>query len=254
MSSVPLQVQFDPSSARFGASRSQKRLEDDRLLTGKGRYSDDLEFPNQCWLVVVRSPYAHARLGAIDLSMLKNAPGVIAAWTMADLRADGVGHIPIPPLFKRADGSPMAAPPRTPLADGTVHFVGQTVVAIVAQTRAEAQDAAELAAIDYQDLPCVVDAKAAIEPGAPQVWPEAPGNVAAEASYGDAAAVKAAMQRAAHVTELELRNQRVIAMALEPRACIGVFENGRTTLHTQNQTPTGARELLGAVFRQRPED
>src|SRR5207248_10035551 len=148
MTAPSLQVQFDPSSARFGASRSQKRLEDDRLLTGKGRYSDDLEFPRQCWLVVVRSPYAHARLGAIDLSAVKNAPGVIAAWTMADLRADGVGHIPFPPLFKRADGSPMAAPPRTPLAEGAVYFVGQAVVAIVAQTRAQAQDAAELATID----------------------------------------------------------------------------------------------------------
>src|SRR3954470_21775395 len=254
MSSVPLQVQFDPSSARFGASRSQKRLEDDRLLTGKGRYSDDLDFPNQCWLVVVRSPYAHARVGAVDLSAVKSAAGVIAAWTMADLRADGVGHIPIPPLFKRADGSPMAAPPRTPLAESTVHFVGQAVVAIVAQTRAQAQDAADLAAIEYEDLPCVVDAKAAVAPGAAQVWPQAPGNVAAEASYGDAAAVNAAMQRGAHVTELELRNQRVIAMALEPRACIGVFENGRTALYTQNQTPTGARELLGAVFRAKPEE
>src|SRR3954470_15384963 len=253
MSSVPLQVQFDPSSARFGTSRSQKRLEDERLLTGKGRYSDDLDFPNQCWLVVARSPYAHARIRSIDLTAVKSAPGVIAAWTMADLRADGVGHIPFPPLFKRADGSPMAAPLRTPLADGTVHFVGQAVVAVVAQTRAQAQDAAELASIDYEDLPCVVDAKAAVAPGAAQVWPQAPGNVAAEASYGDAAAVNAAMQRAAHVTELELRNQRVIAMALEPRACIGVFENGRTALYTQNQTPTGARELLGAVLRAKPE-
>src|SRR5947208_1081829 len=167
---------------------------------------------------------------------------------MAELRADAVGHLPFPPLFKRADGSPMAAPLRTPLADGTLHFVGQAVVAVVAQTRAQAQDAAEQASIDYEDLPCVVDAKAALAPGAAQVWPQAPGNVAAEASYGDAAAVNAAMQGAAHVTELELRNQRVIAMALEPRACIGVHDQGRTTLHTQNQTPTGARELLGAVF------
>src|SRR3954471_15143911 len=254
MSSVPLQVQFDPSSARFGTSRSQKRLEDERLLIGKGRYSDDLDFPNQCWLVVARSPYAHARIRSIDLTAVKSAPGVIAAWTMADLRADGVGHIPFPPLFKRADGSPMAAPLRTPLADGTVHFVGQAVVAVVAQTRAQAQDAAEQASIDYEDLPCVVDATEALAPGAAQVWPQAPGNVAAEATYGDAAAVKAAMQRAAHVTELELRNQRVIAMALEPRACIGVFENGRTALYTQNQTPTGARELLGAVFKTPPEE
>src|SRR5919202_2987375 len=173
---------------------------------------------------------------------------------MAERRSDGVGHIPFPPLFKRADGSPMAAPPRTPLAEGMVHFVGHAVAAIVAQTRVQAQDAAELVAIDYEDLPCVVDAKAAIERGAPQVWPQAPGNVAAEASYGDAAAVKAAMQQAAHVTELELHNQRVIAMALEPRACIGVFEQGRTTLYTQNQTPTGARELLGAVFRAKAEE
>jgi carbon-monoxide dehydrogenase large subunit len=253
MSSVPLQVQFDPSSARFGTSRSQKRLEDDRLLTGKGRYSDDLDFPNQYWLVVVRSPYAHARIRSIDLSAVKTAPGVIAVWAMADLRADGIGHIPFPPLFKRADGSPMAAPLRTPLAEGTVHFVGQAVAAVVAQTRLQAQDAAELASIDYEDLPCVVDAKAAIASGAPEVWPQASGNVAAEASYGDAAAVTAAMERAAHVTELELRNQRVIAMALEPRACIAVFENGRTALYTQNQTPTGARELLGAVFRAKPE-
>src|SRR3954463_12439741 len=137
MSSVPLQVQFDPSSARFGASRSQKRLEDERLLTGKGRYSDDLELPGQCWLVLVRSPHAHARLGAPDLEQARKAEGVIAAWSMAELRADGVGHIPIPPLFKRADGSPMAAPPRTPLAEGSVFYVGQPVAAIVAATRAQ---------------------------------------------------------------------------------------------------------------------
>src|SRR4051812_40232795 len=175
MTAPSLQVQFDPTSARFGASRSQKRLEDERLLTGKGRYSDDLEFPRQCWLVLVRSPHAHAKLGGIDLTEAKKAPGVIAAWTMADLRSDAVGHIPFPPLFKRADGSPMTAPPRTPLAEATVYYVGQPVVAILAETRMQAQDAAELVGIDYQDLPCVVDAKAAIAPGAPLVWPD--GNV-----------------------------------------------------------------------------
>src|SRR5437763_15433930 len=92
MSSAPLQVQFDPASARFGASRSQKRLEDERLLTGKGRYSDDLEFPRQCWLVLVRSPHAHARISAIDLSAAHAAQGGIAAWTVAELRPDGAGH------------------------------------------------------------------------------------------------------------------------------------------------------------------
>src|SRR3954467_12588854 len=98
MTAPSLQVQFDPSSARFGASRSQKRLEDGRLLTGKGRYSDDLEFPRQCWMVLVRSPHAHARIGSVDLEEVKKAKGVIAAYTMAELRADGVGHIPFPPL------------------------------------------------------------------------------------------------------------------------------------------------------------
>src|SRR6266850_1850446 len=237
MSSVPLQVQFDPASARFGASRSQKRLEDDRLLTGKGRYSDDLDFPQQCWLVLVRSPHAHAKLAAIDVGEAKRASGVLAVWSMAELRADGVGHIPFPPLFKRADGSPMAAPPRTPLAERVVHYVGQPVIAIVAETRVQAQDAAELANVEYEDLPCVVEAKAAIAPGAPLVWPEASGNVAAQTEYGDAARVAAAFERAAHVTEIELHNQRVIAVALEPRACTGVLENGRTTLYTQNKAP-----------------
>ncbi len=253
MNAPELQVQFDPSSARFGASRSQKRLEDDRLLVGKGLYSDDRELARQAWLVLVRSPYAHAKLLSLDLNAARNAEGVIAAWSMVDLRADGVGHIPFPPLFKRADGSPMAAPPRTPLAEGTVYYVGQPLAAIVARTRAEAQDAAEAALIEYEDLPSVVDAKSALAPGAPLVWADAPGNVAAEAEYGDAAAVEAAFTRAHRIVEIELHNQRLIALALEPRASLAVFENGRTTLYTQNQTPSGARELLGAVFRQKPE-
>jgi carbon-monoxide dehydrogenase large subunit len=254
MSSSTLQVQFDPASARFGAARSQKRLEDDRLLAGKGLFSDDRLFPGAAWLVVLRSPHAHARIASMDLEPAKSAPGVLAAWCMADLRSDGVGHIPFPPLFKRADGSPMAAPLRTPLAESQVHYVGQPVAALVAATRQHAQDAAELAMIEYEDLPCVVDARRAVEPGAPLVWPEATGNVAAEAAYGDAAVVEKAFTAAAHVTQLELHNQRIVAMAMEPRASIAVFDAGRTTLYTQNQTPTGARELLGAVFKQKPED
>ena len=254
MTSVPLQVQFDPASARFGAARSQKRLEDDRLLAGKGLFSDDREFPNQAWLVVVRSPHAHAKILKVDLADARKAKGVIAAWSMADLRVDGVGHIPFPPAFKRADGSPMAAPARTPLAEDKVYYVGQPVIAVVAEGRDQAQDAAELAAVEYEELPGVVDADAAVAEGAPLVWERAPGNVAAEASYGDPELMDGIFKGAAHVTRLELHNQRVIAMAMEPRACIGVFDAGRTTLYTQNQTPTGARELLGAVFKRKPEE
>jgi len=243
-----LKVQFDPSAARFGASRSQKRLEDERLLTGKGLFSDDRRFEGEAWLVVVRSPYAHARLGAIDLSACRAAPGVIAAWSMAELAADGVKAIPVPATFKRADGAPMAAPPRLPLAQDKVYFVGQPVVAIVAESRLQAQDAAELAMVEYEDLPCVIDPRDAVKPGAPVLWEAAPDNVAAESTYGDAAATEKAFASAAHVVEIELHNQRLNAMAMEPRACIGVVEEGRPTLYTQNQTPTAARELLGATL------
>jgi carbon-monoxide dehydrogenase large subunit len=250
--SVPA-TQFDPSSAQFGSSRSQKRLEDDRLLTGKGLFSDDRVLPNQAWLVFVRSPHAHATIRAIDLAAARSAPGVLGAWTMAELRADGVGPIPFPPLFKRADGSPMAAPPRTPLAEGRAYYVGQPVAAIAAGTREQAQDAAELAVVDYEDLPCVTDAKRALEPGAPRIWEAAAGNVSAEIRHGDAKKTEEAFARAAHVTRLSLHNQRLNAMAMEPRCAIAVFEGGRWTLTTQNQTPTGAREGLGAAFGAKPE-
>ncbi|HSH08509.1 MAG TPA: xanthine dehydrogenase family protein molybdopterin-binding subunit [Burkholderiales bacterium] len=249
-----LAIQFDPESARFGASRSQKRIEDDRLLTGRGLFSDDRAFPEAAALVLVRSPYAHARVASIDLAEARSAPGVLAAWSIEDLKQDGLGHIPFPPLFKQADGSPMEAPLRTLLADGTVYYVGQGVVAVVAQTREQAQDAAERVLIDFDELPCVIDPRRAIEAGAPQLWPGAPNNIAAESRYGDAKATDEAIARAAHVVELELHNQRLIANAIEPRCAIAVHASGRTTLYTQNQTSTGARQLLGDVFKTKRED
>ena len=123
-------IQFDPASARFGASRTQKRLEDDRLLVGKGLFSDDRRFEGEAAMVLVRSPHAHARIAAVDLAAVRAAPGVLAAWTMADLAADGVKHIPTPPLFKRADGQPMSAPLRTLLAAERVLYVGHPVAAL----------------------------------------------------------------------------------------------------------------------------
>ncbi len=249
-----LQVQFDPAAAHFGASRSQKRLEDDRLLVGQGLFSDDRAFPGHAWLVLVRSPHAHADIRALDLSACAAAPGVLAAWTMAHLRDAGVKHIPFPPLFKRADGSPMAAPLRWPLAHERVYYVGQPVAAIVAETREQAQDAAELASVEYEELPCVVDSRAAAQPGAPLIWSQAAGNIAAETAYGDPEATARAFSAAPHVTEIELHNQRLNALALEPRCAIGTVENGRLALYTQNQTPTAARDLLAAVFGGKPQD
>jgi len=249
-----LAIQFDPDSAHFGASRTQKRIEDDRLLAGRGLFSDDRAFPEAAALVLLRSPYAHARVTSIDLTDARSAPGVLAAWSIEDLKRDGIGHIPFPPLFKQADGSPMEAPLRTLLADGTVYHVGQAVAAIVAATREQAQDAAELVNVDYDELPCVTDPRQAIEAGAPQLWAEAPNNIAAESRYGDAKACEAAFAKAAQVVELALHNQRLIANAIEPRCAIAVHESGRTSLYTQNQTSTGARQLLGEVFKTKPED
>lgn len=247
-------IQFDPESARFGASRSQKRIEDDRLLTGRGLFSDDRAFPEAAALVLVRSPYAHARVTSCDLADARGAPGVLAVWSIEDLNKDGIGHIPFPPLFKQADGSPMEAPLRTLLADGSVYHVGHAVIAIVAETREQAQDAAERVLIDFEELPCVTDPRRAIEADAPRLWQGAPNNIAAESRYGDVKAMDDVIARAAHVVELELHNQRLIANAIEPRCAIAVHESGRTTLYTQNQTSTGARQLLGDVFKTKPED
>ena len=241
--------QFDPSVARFGASRTQKRLEDDRLLKGQGLYSDDRDLPGQAWLVVLRSPHAHAKILSIDTAEAKKAPGVVAVYTAADLKADGLGPIPIPPLFKRADGSPMAAPPRTLLAEDTAFFAGQPVVAVLAETRAQAQDAAELVQVDYEALPAAITVRRAMAPDAPQIWPQATGNLSAEIRYGNAEAAAAAFAKAAHVTELELLNQRVSAMPLEPRSMVAEFKDGRWTLYTQSQQPTGTRDALAAVFK-----
>jgi carbon-monoxide dehydrogenase large subunit len=245
--------QFDPASARFGSSRSQKRLEDDRLLVGKGLYSDDRDLPGQAWMVVLRSPHAHARIAGIDASEARKASGVVAVYTAADMKSDGLGHIPNPPLFKRPDGEPMGAPPRTPLADGVAMYAGHPVAAVIAETRVQAMDAAELVAIEYEELPCVVHPAKAIEAGAPQIWKEAPGNISAQVRYGDAAATEQAMAKAAHVTELSLHNQRVSAMPLEPRCALVQYAGDRWTIYTQTQQPTGTRDSLAAVFKAKPE-
>ncbi len=247
-------IQFDPTSAQFGASRSQKRVEDARLLKGEGLFSDDRLFPGQAWLAITRSPHAHARIVSIDVAEAAAAAGVLAVYGIDDLKRDGLQRMPFPPLFKRGDGSPMAAPPRHALADGTAFYAGQPVAAVVAGTREQAQDAAELIAVEYEALASVTEVAAAMMPGAPQLWPEAPGNVSAEARIGDAAASDAAFARAAHVARVTLDNQRLIAMALEPRCSIAVQEGPRCTLYTQNQTPSGARQVLADVFKRKPED
>ncbi|WBU31402.1 xanthine dehydrogenase family protein molybdopterin-binding subunit [Rhodopseudomonas palustris] len=245
-----------PGSMRFGAGQPVKRLEDQRLLTGHGGYLDDKAADGALWLVVMRSPHAHADIVSIDTEAAKGMPGVEAVLTGADLIADDVGTIPTLPIFKRPDGSPMALPLRRLLAHEKVRFVGEPVAAVVATSQLAAQAAIEAIAVEYHELPAVTDPTAAIQPGAPAVWAETPDNIVAAMSYGDAAKVDAAFASAAHTVSLDLVSQRLIPSAMEPRSTIAEIEKktGRLILHTQSQTPGQTRDALAEAILKRPKE
>ncbi|KQW18295.1 carbon monoxide dehydrogenase [Afipia sp. Root123D2] len=245
-----------PGNLRFGAGQPVKRLEDQRLLTGKGQFIDDKPDERTLWLHVLRSPHAHAKIGAIDTAAAAAMPGVEAVFTGADLEADKIGSIPTLPIFKRPDGSPMQSPPRRLLAHEIVRFVGEPVVAIIATSRVIAQTAAEAVVVDYESLPAVTDPVKAVEPGSPVVWPDAPDNIAAAMSYGDAEKVEAVFKSAAHVVSLDVASQRLVPSAMEPRSTIAEVDpkTKRLTLHIQSQTPTSTRDVLADAVLKRPKD
>jgi aerobic carbon-monoxide dehydrogenase large subunit len=245
-----------PGNMRFGAGQPVKRLEDQRLLTGKGQFIDDKPEDGALWLYVLRSPHAHANIASIDTQAAKAMPGIEAVYTGADLIADDIGTLPTLLVFKRPDGSPMTAPPRRLLAHEVVRFAGEPVAAVVATSRLAAQNAAEAIAIDYDVLPSVVDPIAAIKPGAPAVWSGAPDNIAAVMSYGDAAKVEAAFASAKHVVSLDLISQKLIPSAMEPRSTIAEVDkkSGRLILYVQSQTPGSTRDLLAESVLKRPKE
>lgn len=236
---------------RFG--RNILRVEDQRLTTGKGRYTGNLTAAHMAHLVFLRSPHAHAAILSLDVAAAKAAPGVIAVYTEADLAAAGVGPIGTLPMFSRADGSAVAAPPRHFLAKGRVRHVGEPVVAIVAETKAQALDAAKLVQVEYEALPAVIDMHEALK-GAVKLCDEAPDNVCAEISHGDALAASAAFARAAHVVRLNVLNQRLVANALEPRSILALPEDGRLAVYSASQAPTLMRELLAQSVLHEPEE
>lgn len=240
---------------KFGIGQAITRREDDRLLTGKGLFADDLTFPEELHLAFVRSPHAHAKIKSIDAAEAKATAGVAAVFTGADLLDDGVGSFPGNPALKNAAGKPMSTPPFHPLAIDEVRFVGQTVVAVAASTRALAQRAAESIFVDYEPLDAVVTVDAALAPKAPQLWAEAPGNVAAVSKWGDEAACDAAFAHAQHVTKLSLLNQRVAPVTLEPRAGAAVFDaaSGRLTMHASSQNPAGFQKTLAGILKLAPQ-
>jgi aerobic carbon-monoxide dehydrogenase large subunit len=245
-----------PGNLRFGAGQPVKRLEDQRLLTGKGQFIDDKPDDGTLWLHVLRSPHAHARITSIDVQAARDMPGVEAVYTGADLVNDDVGTLPTLAIFKRPDGAPMTVPPRRLLAHEMVRFAGEPVAAVVAHSRAQAQEAAEAIAVSYEERPAVVDPVEALKPGAPVVWPEAPDNVVAGMSYGDAAKVEAAFANAAHKVSLDLVSQRLVPSAMEPRSTMAEVDKqtGRLALHVQSQTPGSTRDVLAEAVLKRPKD
>ena len=237
---------------KFAIGQSVRRVEDPRLLRGFGRYSDDVSLPHQAYAVVVRSPHAHAVIRSIDTSAARQASGVLAVLTGADLAADGLGNLPTDKTRKRRDGSAAFATPRPALVRDRARHVGDPVALVVAATTEQAVDAAELVAVDYEPLPAVAATADAARPGAPTVWAEAPDNVAFVWEAGNKDAVARAFASAAHVTRLDFVVSRVAAAPLEPRGAVGEWDRrtGRYTLHTGIQAPHGLRTLLAdQVFR-----
>jgi carbon-monoxide dehydrogenase large subunit len=245
-----------PANMRFGAGQPIKRLEDQRLLTGKGQFIDDKPEDGALWLYVLRSPHAHAKIASIDTKAAAEMPGVQAVYTGADLVADDIGTLPTLAVFQRPDGKPMTVPPRRLLAYEIVRFAGEPVAAVVAASRTMAQTAAEAISVEYEALPSVVDPIGAIKPGAPVVWPDAPDNIVAAMSYGDAAKVEAAFVGAAHVVLLDVVSQRLVPSAMEPRSTIAEIDkkSGRLILHVQSQTPGSTRDILADSVLKRPKE
>src|SRR5713226_5041581 len=237
---------------KFAVGQSVRRLEDPRLLRGFGRYSDDVSLAHQAYAVVVRSPHAHAAIRSVDTSVARTASGVLVVLTGADLAADGLGDLPTDKTRKRRDGSPAFATPRPALVRDRVRHVGDPVALVVAETREQAADAAELVAVDYEPRPAVAATVEATRPGATVVWDEAADNVAFVWEVGNRDAVARAFESAAHVAKLDFVVTRVTAAPLEPRAAVGEYDRrtGRYTLHTGIQAPHGLRTLLAEqVFR-----
>ena len=230
-------------ASRFGSGQAVRRLEDDALLAGAGQFTDDVTLPVQAHLVFVRSPYAHARIVSVDAGTALTMPGVLQMVSGADMLAAGVKSMPGSSGFKRADGSPVASPERHILAHEHVRFVGEPVLAVVATTLQQARDAAEAVMVDYEELPMVVDMNAAMAPGAPALCERAPDNIACESRYGNAEATAAAFAAASHRVVLDLVNQRVSPLSLEPRSVLASFDgqSQRLTIRMSTQMPTGVR-------------
>jgi len=218
----------------FAIGQGVSRFEDPRLIQGGGHYVDDIKLPGMAHGVVLRSPHAHAKIRVLDIAAAKSAPGVLAVLTAADVKAAGFGDLPVPGGLKRRDGSPQYKPRYPILAENRVRWVGDCVAFVVAETVAQALDAAELIAVDYEALPSVTVTADAPKPGSPRVWEDCPDNICFVELVGDKAAADAAFARADHVVKHQFVINRVTAAAMEPRGAVGDYHaaEGRYTIYT----------------------
>jgi carbon-monoxide dehydrogenase large subunit len=238
------------SLTKFGIGQPVRRTEDPRLVRGEGSYTDDLARPGEAYAVMVRSREPHGVIRAIDTGAAKGMPGVLGVYTAADLSAYGPLKCNLP--LKSRDGSPIRYTPRPALAADKVRFVGDPIACVVAETVAQAKDAAEAVSIDIEPLKPVLNPADAVKPGAPLVFDDVPNNTALDYHYGDSAKVAEAFARAKHVTRLETSNQRMVVNAMEPRAAIGEYDAAasRWTLYSSSQGVHGMKtslmDILGA--------
>jgi carbon-monoxide dehydrogenase large subunit len=238
--------------AKFGIGQPVLRIEDPKLVRGEGRFTDDVSVAGQAYAVMVRSRHAHGVIRAIDTAAASAMPGVLGVYTGADLSAAGYGTFKCIVGFPNRDGSPMHKPARPALPTDKVRFVGDPIACVVAESLMQAKDAAEAVEVDIGPLPAVTDPEQAAHPDAPQLYAEVPGNVALDYHYGDSAKVMEAFAHAAHVTLLKLVNSRVVVNAMEPRAALALYENGRFTLYVPSQGVFGMRGTVAQVLGVEP--
>ena len=237
------EMHLNTMTTRFGSGQEVQRLEDDQLLKGAGIYTSDVAPLGQTHICFFRSPYAHARIVRIDTSAAKSMPGVHLVVTGKELADAGMKPMPRPINFTRADGSAAASADRRILATDRVRYAGEAIAAVVADTQEQARNAMEAIAVEFEELPCAVTFDDALKPGAP-LLSDAPDNRVAETRYGDAAATEKAFAQAAHVVSLDIHNQRLMALTIEPRSILAYTEGGRLHIRISSQMPTGVRTLV----------
>lgn len=232
------------------------RKEDRRFITGTGRYVEDMVVPGMKHAVFVRSPHAHADITGIDVAKAQSMPGVIGVLTGRELKTDGIGNLICGWMVHSKDGTPMKMGAWSPLAVDRVRYVGDAVAIVVAETKGQARDAAEAVEVAYEEKPAVTDAVAALKPDAPQLHPEAEGNLIFDWELGDAKATDAAIANAAHVTRMHIVNNRLVPNAMEPRAALGHYDKGEDhyTCWTTSQNPHVARLVMSAFYNIAPEN